>query len=457
MLSAKPPASNSQTVMVIILPEKSVASIEPLLDKFAMNDWRTSDTIFLIIIEDQYINSRNHIVASVRRRCKEYGLYDKKKTVRYLVFNDLNFLPKTEISWVLSADFITGVTCKLLADDLLEIRLKEWGMHWLQAATAEVKKWHHDDLSQSDIEDWLRQFDRVSGSRWVGEQLLREFRVWSSEKIASTFQEGEALESLSGQPCIIRYENGKSADSISTIIRKILPHLMGDGEVEDYRSFLEKNNNIDCYVFEDGVFTGVEISDLLCSLVGVVGGTKKCEPLTNPSQIKCRKTFIRFAIGTDIGLNRVRETIQNLNIAVEISAKEEIEVLTVSGKSALNAGSLYEQDEQGKDVLRSAESDIVPQAFISGRWGARRTDAMVFCKRIGIELFSSYQKKRGKVWTAKRLNDCALGAGNMALLLSFAHSLPKSTLPVFWCHGTVGDQNGRDYNWKPLFPSAHKT
>lgn len=457
MQFAKPIASKNQTVMVIILPERRVASVEVLLDKFATSDWRMSDTIFLLKIDDQYISSKGHIAASVKRQCKAYELDDPIKSVRYLVFHELNFSPKTTINWIKSAEYITSVSYKLLASHMLESRLKEWGMHWRQVAVSEIKKWQFDDLSDEDIANWLKQFDKVSGgtNRWVGELLLRNFKVWSSEQFASALQEGEVFQSLIAQPCIIRYENGKSADSISTILRKRVLHLMGDSEIKDYRSFMEEDNDLGCYVFEDGVFTGIEMSDLFHSLMGE-NGFSKCEPLTDPFRLKRRKTVIKFAIGTDIGLHRVRATVKKLDLAIEIAAGNEIEVLTPAGKSNLDADCLYEQDAHGKDVLRSADNDIVPQAFTDVRWGERRTTAITFCKKIGIELFGSYLQKKKKSWSDERISDCALGAGNMALLFSFAHSLPKSTLPVFWCHGTVSDQNGRDFVWKPLFPSAHR-
>ncbi len=457
MLSAKTVASDNQTVMVIVLPENRVAAVEWLLDKFATSDWRLGGTIFLIRIDNQYVNSKGHIVANLRRQCKSYGLDDKKKSVRYLVLEELKFNPKNTITWVKSAEDISIVSYKLLADYLLEARLNDWGMHWRKVAISEVKKWQYDDLSELDIENWLKQFDEVSGGnkRWVGELLLRNFRVWSPEKVACALQEGEFFKDLSGQPCIIRYENGKSADSIATIIRKRLLPIIGDGGIKEYLSFMEENDTSDCYVFEDGVFTGIEISDLFFSLMGIEGFTK-CAPLTNSSRLKSRKTVIRFAIGTDIGLHRVRDTVKKLGIAVEISAGSRIEVLTASGKTNLENNHLYEQDTHGKDVLRSAESDLVLQAFTDPRWGVRRASAIEFCKKIGADLFGSYQKSKGKVWTEARINDCALGTGNMAFLLSFAHSLPKSTLPVFWCHGTAIDQKGREFNWRPLFPSAHK-
>jgi len=116
---------------------------------------------------------------------------------------------------------------------------------------------------------------------------------------------------------------------------------------------------------------------------------------------------------------------------------------------------LYELDTQGKEVLHSADQDIIPQAFIDSRWGSRRDEAINFCRQVGAQLFRSYQEGKGKTWTERRIQDCALGAGNMALLIAFAHSLPKSTIPFFWCHGKSQDAKGKIFSWKPLFTSAH--
>ena len=218
---------------------------------------------------------------------------------------------------------------------------------------------------------------------------------------------------------------------------------------------MQKRGGEDCLVLEDGLFTGVELSDLLRSLCGIKD-YNKCPPLSDRTKLEKNKTIIRFALGTDIGAWRVRETIATLQINMAIEVAHEVKVLTEAGLSSLHAGTLYCLDEQGKEVLTSADKHIISHAFLDQHWGADVEEAKAFCRKIGLALWQSYQMQKGKNWSEKRLSDCALGAGNMGLLFSFAHSLPKSTLPIFWCHGTVPDQHGRPHKWKPLFPSAHR-
>lgn len=268
-------------MLFIILPRKRVAAVEEMLDKHAASDWRENGSIFLIAIADQYVNSKRHILATVRSHSKKIGLREKQTNLRYLVFCELDFSAKDAEPWLLTSNFFNDLSSKTLASGLLKIQLKEWGLYWKQIVVGNIGKWQHDDIKERDVDEWLKQFDKISGDnkRWVGERLLRNFLVWSSEKIAHALHRD--VEDDDSQTCIIRYENGKSADAISVILRKKLPHLIGDADILEYRAFLERYDGADCHVYEDGLFTGVEMSDLLRSLQGI-DGFNKCAPLADP-------------------------------------------------------------------------------------------------------------------------------------------------------------------------------
>lgn len=452
----KRPIADCNIVLLFILPHSRVVALERLLDKFAMDDWRSIGVIHLIPVRDQDKQNPRRILAAVQQTADRVGLKLRQNNVRIQFFDELDEHARYELEkLVYLPDFIHKVSYKKLAADLLEIRLREWGMHWRQAVLKQVSKWQHDQFTETDIDEWLKQFDRISvdATRWIGEQLLRNFRVWSADEFAEKLC-GNGLLDASGLPiCVFRYENGKSADAISVILRKKMPQF-GDGQVHDYDRFLQNTAKETCLVLEDGLFTGVEFSDLLCSLCGEPG-YGKCPSLPARSRLENGQTIIRFALGTDIGAHRVRETISRLKIDMVIEICHEVNVLTPAGLASLQEGWLYERDRDGKEVLRAFEQHIIPQAFLDARWGDNADLAKSFCSKVGLELWQSYQAQKGKVWSEQRLGDCALGAGNMGLLFAFAHSLPKSTLPFFWCHGEVLDQHGKRRKWKPLFYSAH--
>ncbi|MGK5033772.1 phosphoribosyltransferase-like protein [Janthinobacterium sp. LB3P118] len=449
-------AAKEGIVLALVFPKKRFASLEKILDKFAINDWRISDSLFLIEVEDQYVNSLGHAKAAVRRRSHEFGLVDKSDNIRYIVIDDFGSDLKRQITWVKHTEFVSCSTFKHLNDGLLELRLKEWKLDWKSSVVREVNKWQHDALAEKEIEQWLDQFDKISDGRyrWVGERLLRNFKVISSQDMTRSFERNYSENKEFKQICIIRYENGKSADSISVMIRKQLSHLIADNKVLEYREFLESDVVVDSYVFEDGAFTGIEISDFFYSLMGISGYTK-CARLTEIGRLNSLVTNVFFSLATDVGIYKIQQAIKKLDISVNVVFDSLIEVLSDSGRANLEAGSLYELDDHGKEVLRFPDLDIVPQAFLDTRWGSRREEAINFCRKVGVQLFRSYQEGKGKAWTERRIHDCALGAGNMALLIAFSHSLPKSTIPFFWCHGKGEDTRGREFSWKPLFASAH--
>lgn len=214
---------DAAVVLLFVLPQARVAPLAGLLDKFARNDWRDCGLIHLIKIDDQNNNNLRRITATVRQQIQKIGLSLKQKNVRIQFFEDLDEHARYELEKrVYSPDFITKVSYKKLAADLLEIRLREWGFHWRQAVLAEVSKWQHDDFNDADIEAWLVQFDQVSvcSKRWVGERLLRNFKVWSNDEFSEKLGAPRQARTADLPVCVLRYENGKSADAISVIYRK---------------------------------------------------------------------------------------------------------------------------------------------------------------------------------------------------------------------------------------------
>lgn len=78
---------------------------------------------------------------------------------------------------------------------------------------------------------------------------------------------------------------------------------------------------------------------------------------------------------------------------------------------------------------------------------------MDVCAAIGRQLFARYVSLKGWDWHPSRIEQAGLGFDSCGLTLAFAHSVPKSSLPLFWMGGRV-KVKGKDIEWMPLFPNA---
>jgi len=76
---------------------------------------------------------------------------------------------------------------------------------------------------------------------------------------------------------------------------------------------------------------------------------------------------------------------------------------------------------------------------------------------ISVKQFSEYSINlandlyRDKGWEQEKINDRALGYGNLGRLVVFSHNIPKSLPPMFWKYGVVDGKS-----WIPLFPERRE-
>ncbi|WP_155631372.1 hypothetical protein [Burkholderia cepacia] len=341
--------------------------------------------------------------------------------------------------------------------------LRAAALTWEDAVKDELRNWTRGGISANSLRTWLAQFDRLCSDshKWVGELLLKSLAIRSADDLANDLYEHATTHSLlDASLCILRYENGKSADALSSVIKKRFSHrLKRDLELLNWFELLQQprgREGTSHVIFEDGLFTGVELAGIIYALAGRTAkkGVIALDRLDNLTEPLIN--FV-FGIATDVGLDRLRTCLTALGMNAVVSAVETLTTLNDEGNVRLQEGTLYSRDPEGKEIVMQPDQVLKAGVFDNAKVFStkNREKAISLCKRVGVQLWESNLRARSKSWSAERINDCALGAGNMALAFAFAHSVPKSTLPVFWCHGDVVDSKGNSFAWEPLFPDAH--
>jgi hypothetical protein len=431
--------------LIFVGSPADTAAVERRLETLVGRDWRARDDLHIVTLDDC------HNPTAVRARLKDV-LRPAKESHVYLLRPEISFegsgLPQP---LVLAR---TGKLSVFLKNELRPL-LQRIGADWFNRMERLLEEWDYPDADElkaegwsgKRLEIWLTQFDRVArrNARWIGEGLVRSFELIGQDRLVSLFQ-GDHSDSV---VCVMRYENGKSADALTGILKKVL--LKNAGTVENFNEIIRQKVTVTgkIVVYEDGLFSGTEWVGIFNSLLGyaVVGG-EKCPPLADPDALKHMQIELRFAVATNVGIAFLRSELDALGLA-NVNLKccgDAIDVLTEEGRQRLVEKTLF-----SGDGLR--RTDVLPRVFQTNVWAERAGDAMATCDAIGRSLWTSYWTRKQKAVTEEKLDQVALGASNMGFAMAFEHSLPKVSLPVFWCPGEVAT-TGQPFEWMPLFPNA---
>lgn len=434
--------------LIFVGEEGDIALLKTRLDSFAGIDWEQQHkNIRLVTVRDRR-NSKE-----VRARLKD-ALRPVEETSLYLLRNDIRFdqggLPEIH-SLTRPSGNLEAFLQKYLRPALQEINA-DWRKHaenilkdW-DYPESDEEMWHEERVSK-----WLGQFERLgySEAKKIGEMLLRCLEGRTRSALTSCFKNAAP-----GLHCVMRYENGKSADAISGLLKKGVMHNSGNVHNFDdlIRTPLKPDEKI--VIYEDGLFSGTEWVGIFESLMGV-STSPKCDKLADISVLQKQPIEIRFAVATDLGVNWLKKNLIKLGLnQIEIKATETIKALSAIGEQRLVTGTLFSAD--GK-----VERDSVQQRiFQDTRWFGDVALATTLCDEVGRNLWSHYWTSKGKTVSVDALDRVALGASNLGFALAFPFSIPKVTLPLFWCPGKVPRRpdliNGvnRNFQWVPLFPNA---
>lgn len=356
---------------------------------------------------------------------------------------------------------ISTVNSSLVAIKKIIGELKDRKLHWLTHSKSQFEK---SSIQHFDPEAWREQFVKL-GCGWVGEGLLKLIRVISDNELRSSFKvpSSETIGFQVVHGYFIDHEPGSS----SLNIQSILEHLYKAEDIvkinlESSVDFISSSGKNVIYLYEDGLWSGVELVKRLNSL----------NQKTDLKNIKLQLHF-RYGATSDAGLTAgrmflAREGLTNIHIQ---PCGEGYHFTLLKSESLPNLQSYGSKFDN--EVRSAIDSAVDPFAFQSDEvWLGRKEEAKSICFEIGKQLVPAYltrkeQEKRQSTSQAKHndtavnplddsIHKLALGASNYASTIVFSSSIPKPVMPLIWLDGEV-EINNRKIRWRPLFWDARMT
>ncbi len=343
--------------------------------------------------------------------------------------------------------------CKVLGKELRAKRL-----HWMEFARDE---WQKSTLATGTPEHWVQQFADLGINTDIGRQLLKSLRVVTEKDLREAFSVSH--HQTVGLRVAYAYIRDDEPGSSSLSIKNILEHCYPSEDIiainlEAIDELAEMDKDV-IYVFEDGLWSGVELVKRL----------KKIH-LSTPFRGSAVQLHFKYGVTSDAGLTAAR-----LFARRERSSRVQFDAAAVRNhfrflKPGIESAVAKVQSETDDAIRQLLDEAVEPYAFRSDAgWGQSRDDAVYICSEIGRQLVVPYlrRKKAGANGTEQSnaepidipeadIEMWKLGASQFASTVVFATSIPKPVLPLLWMHGkvTMGD---RTVNWKPLFWDVRRT
>lgn len=363
---------------------------------------------------------------------------------------DLNRLREEDIP-LRETNTVTTM-CKVLGQALRAKRL-----HWLDFSHDE---WQKSTLAEVTPQHWVQQFAEL-GIMDIGRQLLKSLRVVTEKELSAAFSVSH--HQTVGLRVAYAYIRDDEPGSSSLSIRNILEHCYRSEDVvainlEAIDKLAELNKDV-VYVFEDGLWSGVELVKRL----------KKIHS-SAPFRASAVQLHFKYGVTSDAGLTAAR-----LFARRERSSRVQFDAAVASNhfrflKPDIERAVAKVQNETDEAIRQLLDEAVEPYAFRSeAGWGTNRDNAVSVCSEIGRQLVKPYLQRKKAEAKATEQSDAEpvhisdddiemwqLGASKFASTVVFATSIPKPVLPLMWMHGnvTLGD---RTVNWKPLFWDVRRT
>ncbi|CDG80882.1 phosphoribosyltransferase-like protein [Janthinobacterium agaricidamnosum] len=329
----------------------------------------------------------------------------------------------------------------------LERFLETLGMCWTDQARDAYESYDHRS-PDFDVASWLKQFDAI-GAPSLGKALLRHLEVLPTDQCVSIL--AKSYLAHSGVPAdfvATLSKMGKSGAALSGGLRR---HLERDPII--LTDAIEKNATSQerkcIHVFEDGLWTGIELSRVLESLIGK--STKpKLPALSDPTLLHKYNVVLHFALATDIGIYAAKSLLLEWdlkNFSLATSNSKMIEVLTAEAKSNFENGNF--SFKHVRDF--ASEVSITPRiiTLLSVEMSdAAITHVMGVIRTVGSQLWAINNKALSDSAIPLNVEFGANGIGSTTL---FRHSSPRAVLPMFWASGPI-KWGSKRIHWKALFP-----
>ncbi|MET3109425.1 hypothetical protein AAKU58_004277 [Oxalobacteraceae bacterium GrIS 1.18] len=336
--------------------------------------------------------------------------------------------------------------------------LRQRNLYWLTHANNE---WNKSSIRHTKPEVWVQQFADL-GYADIGKHLLKSLRVISEADLKDRFKAREA--DNIGLRVAHAYIDDDEPGSSSISIKNILDHMYQPQDVikinlQDLRNLETLDVDV-LYVYEDGLWSGVEL-------------VKRLNSICTTEYFKKTKMQFHFKYGatTDVGLAAGRLFVRrNVHSRLQIYAGKPEYHFTFLKDGAINHISTH-PDKSDNTIRTLLDSQIEPYAFRpAARW-VDTTNATRVCKDIGRQLVPSFLLRReleknqiakNKVEnnpvkiSEEKIMKWSLGALGFASTIVFSASIPKPVLPLMWLAGEI-KLHGKTVSWKPLFWDVRRT
>lgn len=329
----------------------------------------------------------------------------------------------------------------------LERFLETLSLCWTNQAREAYESYDHRS-PEFGVEQWLEQFKAI-GSPELGKLLLRHLYVMPTDEcVAVLSQSFNAVGGVLSDHIATLSRMGKSGAALSGGLRRRLqsdPVVLSDA-IEGAASGEEKST---IHVFEDGLWTGIELSRVLESLLGTAK-KPKLPALSDPKLLKQFNIILHFSLATDIGIYAAQSLLNGLdlnNIKLAVSDSRIIEILSEDARSRFESGEFTFKDVQDfspkimvvPNIIRNLRNEINEPAV------QRVSEIM---RKVGGQLWAINSKLEPNQQLPANVEFGANGIGATTL---FRHSSPRAVLPVLWASGPI-KWGKRSLSWKALFP-----
>jgi hypothetical protein len=436
-----------QTKILVICLRSSRDEVSRVISNLASLDWRKEGYIHLHDVEDSIrerkgLEYRSVVELSGEQMARVNKIAPPESGARIIVVGRIASFNYTSDGR--SVDYVSNQAFEKRLTSLLG----QCGLDWKTQISNKLQHYHPVSTGIEQLEQWLEQFKKCD-QEWIGVALLKMLDFWPSSKINDALFEkpkggnGDWLREYDR----IVYNETSTGKSSAIVSRAVKQRLSGEfmGHITPFGEFMEilKNNNHlpQKFLFlEDCIMTGQEAIALVDSLKNFRG-------------LGMHKIDLKFAVGTEYGISRLRKYLsQNEISSISIIQPQigHIPNLSKSGEEARKNNMLFD------DKFNLCSSSYVingihlrgATAFSSDN----RKRICNFCKKIGKQLILENTNLPGpilmQVDTVAR--DHGLGFGNLGLMTAFAHHIPDNVVPLFKLGGKVSFER-QFFEWVPLF------
>jgi hypothetical protein len=342
----------------------------------------------------------------------------------------------------------------------IKAALRDHKLEWRAYADAE---WQKSSIGHASVQQWYQQL-AACGHGGIAKNLLKGLRVITQGELRDSFKEKRVKDDNIGLRCMHAYITDDEPGASSNTVCDVLSKLLNEKEIcsldlDDPNCFEGLMADL-LYVYEDGLWSGVELVERL----------GKLSKIQNLMDSKVRIEF-RYGAVADAGLAAARIAASNYPAGkfTVVSADHRFDFIRKGTDSTFP----HLEDRSDESIRKAIDASVEPYIFSRpGLWGDSYPAAVEICGNIGAQLIKPYLENQARRKAQKTtMHDCVnmpghevdipeidpskiskwkLGAEGFASTVVFQSSIPKPVLPMMWLAGTVLI-NGEEIDWKPLF------